>query len=479
MRPSSRLECLLVVSPQSPPGAVHDAEQAPTAPPGRSARWWRRLRDPVAASQAGRADCLLPRWFALGSVGVYLVLRILAFRHGARVWTDTGSYLEQARLPLFSERFVAGARSLTVPLIWRLLPGGFDVIIGTQLVLSVCCWLFLAFEAARVPTRRWARMLVFWSVLALSLGDSVAQWDNQLLSESLALTLTALLVALALRAVRKPSVPHVVAALLVGFLWAFARDSNAYAAVAVVPVLALVLLARGRSIRRRNIFLLAGALVGVCAIFAASYESAAAGDRAHWPVIDIIAFRLSADPEAMRWMRAHGYVSPSAPNTVAIYRDYLFSHPLGTLEGPLLNPRDPVMPHEKRLYALYTPFVARYDQGARWWTLPPLLQKLIHPLHPRFVLSVFAVVLLLASALALAGRATRLWLVFGVLALSVYPQEVVVWNGSGREIDRHALIPAICLDLALVVLAVLCIEQIAELALAKRVSRAALTRSGT
>ena len=422
----------------------------------------------VAVATRSAIDGLLARLRAptesrllIGSSLVYVAMRALAFGHGVESWPGTANYIRQAGLPVLSERFLAGRLPFTVPLVWKILPGSSQVIVLAQVAISVACWLYLAATVASVAERRAARLIGFWGVLCLSLATWVTQWDNALTSESLALSLTALVLGLGLRLVHRPRRITLGATLMVAALWAFARDSNAYAALAAIPALLVVVVLRSRE-RRLTVV----ALLGALAIFSGSVISASAGNRAGPQVEGVIGFRLShTGPAALDWLRAHGSRNESGTSVVAAYRSYLIHHPRSALLGPLENgATDAPGSTQLRHFALYTPDVRRYDRGEALWRLPGPLQSALHPMRPHLLAFALVLVLLGAAVAMWKGRGGAV-LFASVLAIAaVYPQIVVVWNGSGTEVDRHALVPAVTLQLMVFVLGVLVSERLYALA---------------
>lgn len=373
------------------------------------------------------------RFLLLSSASVYLVLRALAFERGVQRWSDTSSYLSQASVPLRSRDFFAGTRGFTVPLLWRLLPQSATVWTWTQLALSSVSWLFAAYAVWWVMDHRPARWFGGWLVLALGLTNEVTQWDGDLLSESVAISLTAALTGLVLLAVRDPTRRKLVAAGVVAFMWAFTRDSNAYAAVAVVPILLVTLAFRPRS------RLAAAALAGTIAIAVASVAAAEAGGRATAPARDAINFRVARDPDGAEWLRANGYRGLYARNTPAIYRSYLLNHPVPTVAAPLKRGRISLpASSDDRLTALWTPSVASYDTGRPVLRMPRPIQQLFFP--PNVNLLLFEALLILAAA-TLFG-ATRTSAVPLAMLAGAYAQLVVVWSGSGQESTvTHSSLP--------------------------------------
>jgi len=90
-------------------------------------------------------------------------------------------------------------------LFYKLLPGDVSVVAPiAQLGLSIVAWIVLAFAFARCFERTLVRWIASVSILAFSSCALVAQWDDVILSESLSLSLYALVLAAALEVARAP-----------------------------------------------------------------------------------------------------------------------------------------------------------------------------------------------------------------------------------------------------------------------------------
>lgn len=388
----------------------------------------------------------LPSYWTLWTALIYVTLRYLAFARGNSTFGDSTGYHESSHFPLLSERFLAGRRSFPVPLFWKLVHGSETTITYAQLGFSIACWWFLARTIASLVHGRWTRFASLVAILLFSLSSTIVQWDRDLLSESITLSLTVLLFALSVRVVVRPSPWMVAITLVVGLLWGFARDSNSAAVAVLAPVLAVV------SVRSRSRTALVAALA-VCAIFAADTVSAQIGHRADTSIQDLIQTRLFVDqPSARTWMRSHGYTWSGAPNSIALYRSYLIHHPWFTLSGPLQDRPSysdgPVTPN--RLAALYTPHLG-YEKSAPRWRFPRAVQDVISPSRPA-ILGLWLVIAAAACALAWRRGFDRRAIVPLVALASTYPQFVAVWNGDEHEVDRHALIPSTIVRICLITL---------------------------
>lgn len=139
-------------------------------------------------------------------IAAYLVLRAGAFYAVMpRAFPDSRGYLEVATHPIWSADFVAGTRPWTLPLVWKLVPDSDLWRTKAQFGISIVCWLALACAMAQSVRGRGYRIGVFAVVLIFSMSLSVIQFDTLLISESIAISLTALLLAAWLWVLRAPS----------------------------------------------------------------------------------------------------------------------------------------------------------------------------------------------------------------------------------------------------------------------------------
>jgi hypothetical protein len=175
---------------------------------------------------------------------VFAALRIAAVAGRPIVrWPDSDSYFHLDFLGR------AGARSWTVPLVFTALPSDRARVLG-QVLVGIACWSALAMALARSVRHPVAAR--FGAALALLLGlcVQVTEWDQTILSESLSLSLTALLAALLLGSRQRRTSPAVVGLLIVLTLWIFTRQLQAivYIPVAAVVVVWIALRARRHAV---------------------------------------------------------------------------------------------------------------------------------------------------------------------------------------------------------------------------------------
>ena len=163
-------------------------------------------------------------------------------------------------------------RLWTVPIFYNALPSD-SVRVLAQIVLGVACWSALAFAVAR--SLRNALVARFGALLVLLLGlcIQVTEWDEAILSESLALSLTALLVATLLWLRLRRSTWAMVATLVVLVLWVFTRQLQAGVYVLVsLPLIAWILFRARRHMRSYMLI--------ACALTALAVWSGYASDQA-------------------------------------------------------------------------------------------------------------------------------------------------------------------------------------------------------
>lgn len=129
---------------------------------------------------------------------VYCTLRIvnLSAIQEVRQFPDTISYTRMASLPLWKLGFWGGrgSRPWTVPLFYKLLGNDPLWISIFQCGFSLLCWGLLALSVARAVRLQWLKPGAFAVILLFSLGADIIMWDAMMLSDSIALSLMALLI---------------------------------------------------------------------------------------------------------------------------------------------------------------------------------------------------------------------------------------------------------------------------------------------
>lgn len=395
-----------------------------------------------------------------------LALRFHAFAGAEpRAFSDTAGYLRVSRRALASPGFWLAARPFGVPLVYKAAGRDPRSIAAVQWALSVTAWGVLAVVAARRLRCAGLRPLALASLLAFGAVRAVAQWDAALLSESLALSLTALLVAAGLRLAteftwRGALLAGAAAGALVG-----TRPVYGSALLLVAGLLAAMAVMGGG--RRRATLGVAG---GLAALGLAGVLLGQARERWLFPSLNVLAQRILPreerlahlaargmpvnaallrrsgqwasggaflrDPELdafRRWWRAHGR---------SAYAGLLLAHPAAAMADPF---RD-----RARLLA---PRLDGYEPAGFTAALPAAVEAVVYPGTPGALYAWGGAVLLLAAvAIGRRGRPEAVWLVPALLLASAGPFAGLIWHADAMEVERHALPVAVQLRLGLLLL---------------------------
>lgn len=363
----------------------------------------------------------------------YLALRLVHVA-GASIalYPDSADYRGVAALPL--------PRPPAYPLVIRLLGGNLAAVVALQWLVATVAWLVLALVMARGLARPWLRPVAVALILALGASTPVAQWDTAILTESLALSAGALLLAAALMLAHQWRGWLVGAVVVLAALWLGLRDTNAYTLGLLAGCL-LVAALRHRAPARVVVLLLC-----LLVLSAGSMWSARVTGRGVFPFDDVILMRVLPDHD-----RAAAYAAAGLPLTPALlaesghdaahddfatatdpalagyraWRDMrgqsvylrdLLTHPTATLLAPLAD--------APRLLTLDIP--AQRPPGFRA-ALGGWLDRVLWP--------VTLVALILALPLLWRGPRWP-WL----LVLTTLPVLVLIWHADAQEITRHALL---------------------------------------
>jgi len=416
---------------------------------------------------------------------LYVGLRLAAYLpSSARAFPDSGTYLHVAGQPLISGEFLAGWRGWTVPLLYKLLPDSDSVRTAAQLTISIVCWLSLAAVTAWCVQRRALRLVAFCLVLLFSLSVWITQWDSLVLSESLAVSLTAAVLAAWLAFVRLPGPWTVAGVLVTTLLWSFARDSDAYVAVLVLPFVLAWIAFRGVA---RDRLVLALGLAAVFGVFLLSLDRPSAQPRWERALHSVIGVRVLEDEGELRYFRDRGM--PVTPRLralageplglsdykplvdgprLAAYREWVLDRGRRTLATYLLIHPDralaPAVSHPDTLFAIAAPAdplgepLAYYRAQGTDPLLPAPLGSVVYPSTFAALVAWLGVVIAAACALAWLGATRSIWLVPAIALFLQIPHAALVWHGDPNEIPRHALLVGVLTRLSLLLLSIFLID---------------------
>ena len=449
---------------------VRQTARSVPEPPGR--RDGERVGGEAAGAEAAavpgparaRPECRPGLTAALyaAALTAFVVLRLHAVTAvEPRHFRDTSGYLRIARLPLADPRAWAGTRPFLVPLLYRVLQGDARRIVLTQLALSIAAWAALAVAMARAVRSAAVRVVVFGLVLMLGLATPIILWDGVLLSESVALSLTALVVAAGLALLRRWTALGAVCFVGLAAGLAAARDVAGYALLILAVVIAGGAWRAGS--RRRRWLAVAGALIVVAGL---GMASALPSKRWLSPSLNVLTQRILPDEARRGYFVERGMpVSPALlrlsgrwprDEDRALYRDpgledfrrwwlargrlvyagLLLTHPAYLVGGPAADLATLVSPRVARYApAGFTPVLGAWPDGLMVSGSTPVLVAL------------GAAALGSAVALWRRRRWAAPWLVPLALVASAAMLAAVTWHGDAMEVGRHALPVAVHLRL--------------------------------
>ena len=391
--------------------------------------------------------------FYLAAVGLYLLLRMGSFVYTPVRVTDTPTYEQVSNASLFSGAFWTGRRPFTVPLLWKLASDDHARIVA-QLTLSIVGWLALAAAVAACIRQRVIARVAVVLVLLFSATTEIILWDPLLLSESVSLSLTALLLAAWLAFVRSPTWVGVAGVLGITLLWTFARDSHAYVAL----LTALVVL--GSLAQRAHRPLKAALAAGSIVVFVLAVASANDGLRWYQPMRDILLNRVAVDPKMQIYFQDRLGPNWRELDARRVYAKYLLTHPGYTLGDPFYGTQTTPFSSTDSASSLLDPDFRIYNDNAadRALPLPRAVGGLVYPQGKGTVFTLLLVIVFAAAAVAFRFGVSPPWVVPTVALVSTAPHGLIAYHLSGLEVDRHALEVAVLLRVGILLLAVFAVD---------------------
>jgi len=403
------------------------------------------------------------------------------------LWHDSPSY---EKLNLLG----AAPRLPTVPLLYTVFPTN-DLRVWVQTFLAAVSWWVLASVASslvRDVRVRWALRIV---LLALGLASPVVNWNTTILSESVALSLTALLIATAINLQQRVDARSAGAFLAILLLWTFTRQAHVPMTLLVAVVLGVAAVLRRPGSRVVLAATAAGALlIAVAGLLEVQRNQSISRTN----VGSIIQVRVFPNAGWTRWFEAHGmpysrsiaayagtgfqyrnenraYFNWIDEHGTATYLRFVLTHPVYTLIDPLpFFPGEqpsvtyPRGPHYSPLQPNPTPSLLSpiVDYGRHREVLPSVIDRL---LFDQGEIGDVLALLIASVALAVYGRRrygpdSRL-VVPAVLVLGAIPFAYLVWLAGGEavfELDRLSIITATELRVGLWIALFLGIDRVVE-----------------
>ena len=404
--------------------------------------------------------------FALLKI-VYLVRAVVpvddATFHVVR-GSDTPTYLDASKLSIFSKAFYQAPGPFGFLVLMKLVARNLRALVMVQTLLSIVAWCALAMSVRSAMTTATARLVGFAGVLLTGLAPAFAMWEVATGTESLAITVAVVALALGIRLAVRIDNRTVVAFVAAMVVAAFTHDIDAIIAGGLgLVALGAIVVPRWRHLHLRR--LLASALV---LLSAAGAETALsnAGRRWYWPVAETLTLRIAASPDGYRWLVAHGMPDDGAVRALqanyfltypgfqdnapayralrhwldakgrSSYTNYLVSHPKFVLTEPRHSLADQFTPN-------VAPIATAQHIGA-----DPVMRWLGAVGLPGFRGTLWWAIAAGACFLAAftdpaARKRRRLGLTIAAIALIVVPHALAVFHGDYLELARHSLTLAV------------------------------------
>ncbi|HEY5244712.1 MAG TPA: hypothetical protein VIJ60_03510 [Acidimicrobiales bacterium] len=414
-------------------------------------------------------------------------------------WLEIAAYVLFAAADLFlsfwgqphSVRFNDSATYMTVsftgssgrlwfvPLMFRL-AGDDTWRVVLQTLVGVACWCLLAEQVARGLVARVGRFAGVAVTLLLALTPEVVQWNRAILSESLAISMSALLLAAGFWFARRPGWWSLGGLCATALAWAFCRQVQALVVVLLaVPLLVLAVRWPGR-----RALCLTGAVVMVGLAAWGIADSVQPGAISRFNSIAVIRYRAGTDPAELAYLRRHGLpeVAPlrrpipfarvGLPVNVTehanskdmvrlvedpalatwvdhhwddVYAGYLLSHPGQALGPPVAN----------------APYLMTgnpdYVQAIE---LPSWLSDVVYGDTATYLLVLVSLAAVLVILAAVRRRVTPFMAVCLLAVGFDYVWTVAVWNLSASELLRLYEPEAVIAHLILALLVVAAVERL-------------------
>lgn len=423
----------------------------------RLAHWLRPL------SLAPQADARPRAWFYALFLAFTALQALRAARTGAaNSIGDSGDYLYLAGLPLNSPEFYAAFRPWGTALLYKLTGPSPQVILWAQVALHGLCWGALAYWSARSLRNRWLSGAALVVLLLFALSPTLEAWTAVILSESLSLSVLALLTGLWINAVARWAWWKTLPLLLVSFLWMNVRETNAYLALALAALLILLAVL----LRRQKMYAVLGAaLIG---LYFLSSTALCSYPRWSFPLLNVLGKRILPVEENVRYFQRQGM--PVSPALMSLSGQWANGKDFAFLNSEELRPFQKwlfedgrsaylryMLDHWPQTFfsglfgdrqTLLAPDVRAYPPATYAPALPGWLSTLVFPdVWPGAQIG-------LAVALLIAVLGTGAWkrraaaAVGAALLLLDYPHLLVVWNGDAMEMARHAVVAAVQFHLA-------------------------------
>ena len=200
------------------------------------------------------------------------------------------------------------SRPMTIPLVYKLCGQDRELIVRVQAIFSILSWGYLAWEGMRAVRRKRLAKLLTAALFLFAALPNVTRWDGMIMSESIALSLGALLLGIGLRFCRNWDALSAAALIIVTTLFSQTRDSAPWTSLLCALVLGGIGFVRSH---RKEAWLTAG-LIGAISLFLMANN----GARWQFPYENVLFHRIMRDEQAAAFFIESGMPRPKGFETL-------------------------------------------------------------------------------------------------------------------------------------------------------------------
>ncbi|MCX6288112.1 MAG: hypothetical protein NTY96_13460 [Bacteroidetes bacterium] len=230
----------------------------------------------------------------------------------SRKWlefSDTEDYIHQSKIPLTTREFWAPhhsgtfyPRPFTVPLLYKLAGGEpARIVIMQKFIHCLSAWFLVFSLLLLIGTEVFSCLLMIFIYMLMSWW-TISGWTNQVLSESISLSLLFCWIASFILAWKRKRWYYWLAHVLITILFSFTRDLWPY-----LLVFFYLLVSFAAWLQERPLLVPALLMISVAFIlFLVQQNTAKTGDRYRLPLINTIAARIISNHEYTAWFKSKG-----------------------------------------------------------------------------------------------------------------------------------------------------------------------------
>ena len=385
--------------------------------------------------------------------GFYMWLRIensKTIREPRATFGDVHEYFAVSSFPITSSSFWIAVRPPTIPLLFKVIGNDVTRIWKFQLWLSILSWGILALAITKVIRSYLVKPVAFAFVLAFSLSQEIIMWDYLIISESIAISIMALLFASVILLLEKWNCPRMFLFGLTGLLFVFTKDAFAYfLLMAAFGLFFLILFIPNK----RQLFFVGTYLI---LLFLLSNALASVSMRWYPSLLYTFNMRILSNPQYVRYFESRGMPIDAnlleqrdyhlSPDDIALVNDQDFRDWIAEfgqreyIRFLWFYKADSLQNIFEDIYLLISPDLFYYSATG----FTPIIKdtRLDEVLYPtRFGIFTFLAANLFAAVSSVWAFYERkhMWLLPILLIILSYPQAVFIWNADANEIGRHSL----------------------------------------